>query len=148
MFSIGFTSLSVFFFLYQLPSSSFCTVFDSISSNIDEVLSLNRSSNVFVFGDFNFNIHLKDCFAYSGRSDRPDELCYSFSISNDFNQMVNSPTRIPDYDSHSPALLDLFLLTLRFVLQWLSIHWEILIMWLSRLPSTFHQIHNGMPCFI
>ena len=29
---------------------SLCTVFDSISSNIDEVLSINPSANVFVFG--------------------------------------------------------------------------------------------------
>ena len=29
--------------------------------------------------------------------------------SNDLTQMVNSPTRIPDCDSHSPALLDFFL---------------------------------------
>ena len=34
---------------------------------------------------------------------------YSFSISNDLTQMVNFPTRIPDCDSHSPALLDSFL---------------------------------------
>ena len=32
-----------------------------------------------------------------------------FSISNDFIQMVNYPTRIPDCDSHSPALLDSFI---------------------------------------
>ena len=44
-------SVSYFFFLYRLPSSSLCTVFDSISSNIDEVLSINPSANVFVFGD-------------------------------------------------------------------------------------------------
>ena len=30
-------------------------------------------------------------------------------ISNDLTQMVNFPTRIPDCDSHSPALLDLFI---------------------------------------
>ena len=30
-------------------------------------------------------------------------------FSNDVTQMVNFPTRIPDCDSHSPALLDLFL---------------------------------------
>ena len=30
-------------------------------------------------------------------------------ISNDLTRMVNFPTRIPDCDSHSPALLDLFL---------------------------------------
>ena len=34
-------SVSYFFFLYQSPSSSMCTVFNCISSNIDEVLSSN-----------------------------------------------------------------------------------------------------------
>ena len=42
---------SYFFFLYQSSSLSLCTVFDSISSNIDEVPSINPSANVFVFGD-------------------------------------------------------------------------------------------------
>ena len=37
------------------------------------------------------------------------ELCYNFSISNDLTQMVNFPSRIPNCDSHSPALLDLFI---------------------------------------
>ena len=32
-----------------------------------------------------------------------------FFISNDLTQMVNVPTWTPDYDSHSPALLDLLL---------------------------------------
>ena len=65
-------SVSYFFFLYQSPSSALCTVFDSISSNIDEVLSINSSANVFVFGDF--NVHHKDWFLYSGRTDQPGEL--------------------------------------------------------------------------
>ena len=99
-------SVSYFFFLYQSPSSALCTVFDSISSNIDEVLSTNPSV-VFVFGDF--NIHQKDWLTYSGKIDRPGELCYNFSISNDLTQMVNFLTWITDCDSHSPALLDLFL---------------------------------------
>ena len=43
--------VSYFFFLYRSPSSSLCMVFDSIASNIDEVLSINPSANVFVFGD-------------------------------------------------------------------------------------------------
>ena len=46
-------SVSYFFFLYQSPSSALCIVFYSISSNIDEVLSINPSANVFVFADFN-----------------------------------------------------------------------------------------------
>ena len=61
-------SVSYFFFLYRSPSSALCTVFDSISSNIDEVLSINPSANVFVFGDF--NVHLKDWLTYSGGTDR------------------------------------------------------------------------------
>ena len=100
-------SVSYFFFLYRSPSSSLCTVFDSISSNIDEVLSINQSANLFVFG--NFNVHHKDWLTYSGRTDRPSELCYNFSLSNDLTQIVNFPTRIPDCDSHSPAFLDLFI---------------------------------------
>ena len=100
-------SVSYFFFLYPSPSSALCTIFYSNSSNIDEVLSINRSANVFVFGDF--NIHHKDWLTYSSGTDRSGELCYNFSISNDLNQMDNFPTRIPDCDSHSPALLDLFL---------------------------------------
>ena len=39
--------------------------------------------------------------------DLVDQL--QFSLSNDLTQMVNFPTQIPDCDSHSPALLDLFL---------------------------------------
>ena len=35
---------------------------------------------------------------------------------------------------------------LKFVLQWLSLLWEIQIMLLSQFPSTFQQIHNGMHC--
>ena len=74
-------SVSYFFFLYRSPSSALCTVFDSISSNIDEVLSINPSANIFVFGDF--NVHQKDWLTYSGGTDRPGELCYNFPISND-----------------------------------------------------------------
>ena len=114
-------SISYFFFLYQSPSLPLCTVFYSISCNIDEVLSVNSSANVFVFGDF--NVYHKDRITYSGGTDRPGELCYNFFISKDLAQMVNFPTRIPDCGSHSPAIwIYFFLLTLVFVLQWLSLH--------------------------
>ena len=61
---------------------------------------------MFVFGDF--NVHHKDWLTYSGGTDGPGELCYNFSFSKDLIQTVNFPTWIPDGDSHSPALLDLF----------------------------------------
>ena len=41
--------MSYFFFPYQSPSWPLCSVFDAISSNIHEVLSMNPSANVFVF---------------------------------------------------------------------------------------------------
>ena len=62
---------------------------------------------MFIFGDF--NVHHKDWLTYSGGTDRLGELCRNFSISNDLTQIVNFPTWITDYDSHSPALLDLFI---------------------------------------
>ena len=62
---------------------------------------------MFVFGDF--NIHYKNWLTYSGGNDRSGELSYNFSVSNNLTQMVNFPTQIPDCDSHSPSLLDLFL---------------------------------------
>ena len=66
---------SYFFFLYRSPSSALCTLFDSISSNIDEGLLINPSA-VFVFGDF--NVHHKDWLTYSGGTARSGELCYNF----------------------------------------------------------------------
>ena len=72
---------------------------------------------MFVFGTF--NVHHKDWLTYSGGTHRPGELCYNFSISgelcynfsisNNLTQMINFPTQIPDCDSHSPAVLDLFI---------------------------------------
>ena len=62
---------------------------------------------MFVFGDFNG--HHKDWLTYSGGTDRPGKLCYNFSILNNLTQMLSFSTWIPERDSHSPALLDLFI---------------------------------------
>ena len=53
--------------------SSLCTVFDVVSSNINEVLSINSCANAFVFGDF--NARGKSWLIYSGGTDRGDKLC-------------------------------------------------------------------------
>ena len=125
MFLTGFTSLSVLFlFPLSLTFLSLCTVFDAISSDMGEVLLINPSANVFVFG--NFNLYRRDWLTYSGSTDRAGELYHNFSNSNNPTRMVNFLTWIPDCDCHSPALLDLFLLTLVFVLKWVSLQWEIL----------------------
>ena len=50
-------SVSYFFFFHQSPPLLLCTVFDSISSNIDEILLIKLSA-AFVFGYF--DVHHKD----------------------------------------------------------------------------------------
>ena len=82
-------------------------VFDSILSNIDEVLSINPFVNVFLFGDF--NAHHMDWLTYFGGTNQTGEVHHNFYISNDLTEMVNFPTRIPDCDSPIPPILDLFL---------------------------------------
>ena len=85
--------MSYFFFLSV-------TVFDSISSKIDEVpsinpppvLSLESSASIIRIG-------------LPILVERTDLVI----ISDDLTQMVNFPTQIPDCDSHSPAILDLIL---------------------------------------
>ena len=81
-------------------------IYDSASSNIGEVLSINSSANMFIFGDL--NVHYKDWLTYSGETDRPVELCFNFSANN-LTHMFNFPTQIPQNDSCCSALLYFFL---------------------------------------
>ena len=117
-------------------------VFSSISSNIDEVLLIDPCA-VFVFGDF--KVYHKNWLTCSGGVDRSSELCYNFSFSNNFTQMNNFSTQIPNCDFHSPTLLDLFISFDASICSTDSLHWEILIMLLPQFPLLFHQFHNGMP---
>ena len=135
-----------FFFLNRSSSLSLCMVFDSISSNINEFsqsthllmcLSLETLTSIIRTG-LPILVELIDLV------NSVITLVNSVIISNDLTQMVNFPTCIPDCDSHSPALFNLFF-ALLFVLQWFSLHWEILIMLLSQFPLTFHHIYNGCP---
>ena len=82
-------------------------VLDSISSNIDEVLSINPSGNVFVFQDLMSIIR-------TGLAILVEliDLVNSVIISNKLSQMTNFPTWIPDCDFHRPAPLNSFLLML------------------------------------
>ena len=132
------------------------SVFDFISSNVDELIAiLMLIGRVFVIIDEVLSINTSVMFLSFKtitpiiRTDLPILVeLIDLVNSNNLTQMVNFLTRIPDYDSHSPALLDFFLLALVFVLQWLSLHREILTMLLSQFLLTFYQIHNMMPCFI
>ena len=72
-------------------------------------MRFSRSTHLLMFVFTDFNVPYKNWLTYSGEIDRPGEFCYNFSISNDLTQLVNFPIRIPGCDSHSPAVLDLFI---------------------------------------
>ena len=65
-------------------------------------MRFSRSTHQLMF--LSLTLTSKDWF-----SSQPGELCYNFSILNDLTQILNCPTWIPDSDSHSRALLDLFI---------------------------------------
>ena len=114
-------SVSYFFFLYRSPSSALCTVFDSISSNIDEVLSIKPSANVFVFGNFNSIIRtgLLILVELSDLVNFVITFLSQMTLLRWLTFLLGSQTVI------LIVLLfwiSFFLLTLVFVLQWLSLH--------------------------
>ena len=93
---------------------------------------------MFVFREF--NVHNNNWLTYSGGTSRPGELFYNFSISNDLTQMANFLTWIPDCDSHSPTLLELFLSSDRSISSTMVFpHWEILILFWFQFLLTFRQ---------
>ena len=98
MFTTGFTSLIV---LLLFPVSITFFVF---VHRFDEVLSINPYADI-----FDFNVNYKGWLTYLDATDWPGKLYYNFSFSNDLTQMATFPTWIPDCDSHSPGLLDLFI---------------------------------------
>ena len=71
LFLIGSTALSVVLLFPLLIT--FFTCFYSISSNIDEVLLVNPTVNMFALRDF--YVYHTDLLTYSGGSDRSGELC-------------------------------------------------------------------------
>ena len=148
MFSTGFTSLmSYFFFLYWSLSLSLCMVFGSISSNTDEVLSINPSGNILSFKTLTSIIR-------TGLPILAELIDLVNCVIIFLSQMTLLRWLTFLLGSQTVILIVLlywisfFLLMLLFVPQWLSLHWEILIMLLSQFPLTFQLIQNGMPHFI
>ena len=126
-------SLAYLFFLYRSPSLSLCMVFDSISSNIDQVLLINPSAIVSVFGDF--NVHHKEWL-----------------------ELIDLVTSVIIFLSQMTLHISLtFLLrsqTVILIVQlfWISFFFLTLVFSAMAFPPlgnlTFHQIHNRMPRFI
>ena len=137
-------SVSHFFFLYQSPSSSLCTVFDSIyliqmtfspSACLLRCLSLEALTSVMRTGS-SILVELIELANSIIKSQMTLLRWLTFLLG---SLTVTVPVLL--------IWIYLFLLVLVF-LQWLSIHGEILIMWLSQFPLTFCQTQIGMLCFI
>ena len=101
---------------------------------------------MFLFGYF--NVHHKDWLTYSGETDRPGELCYNLSQMTLLRWLTFLLKSVTVTSAVLLFWIYLFLMMLVFVLQWPSLHWEILIMLLSQFPLIFHQTQNEMSCFI
>ncbi|XP_050682320.1 uncharacterized protein LOC126977512 [Leptidea sinapis] len=79
-----------------------------VQAAIDVVLAQIPSAEIVVLGDFNG--HNAEWLGsrttdYAGRS------VHNFALAYGLSQLVESPTRLPDVDSHMPSLLDLLLTT-------------------------------------
>ena len=99
------------YFTWCLNSSSlivimiffiFMQFFFSISSNINEVLSINPSPKC-------LSLDILTSIIWTGWPVLVELIDLVNSVTNYLTQMVNFPIWIPGCDSHSPALLDLFL---------------------------------------
>ena len=114
-------SMSYFFFLYRSPSSALCMVFDSISSNIDEVLSINPSANV-------LSLETLMSIIRTGLLILVELIDLVNSVITFLSQMTLLRWLTFRIGSQTVILIVLlfwiyfFLLMLVFVLQWLSLH--------------------------
>ena len=122
------------------------TGIDSILSNIDEVLLVNPTANVIVFGDF--NVRHKELIDLV---ELVDLMNYVVIIFNSQMTLLRWLTFLLGSMTVTLTVMHfwiyLFLLMLVFVLPWLSLHWEILIMLSSQFPLTFQQTQNEIPHF-
>ena len=131
MFSTGFTSLmSYFFFLYWSLSLSLCMVFGSVSSNTDEVLSINPSGNILSFKTLTSIIR-------TGLPILAELIDLVNSVIIFLSQMILLRWLTFILGSQTVILTVLlfwisFFQMLVFVQQLLPLLWEILIMFLSR----------------
>ena len=106
MFSFGSSTFYYIFFLYRLPSSLFCSVVETVASNIDKALILQLSANIMVCSDF--NAHNTEWLCHSHTTDITCLFCQEFAMAQDLTQIVDF-IRIHNHDDHQPYLLDLFL---------------------------------------
>ena len=130
MFLTGFTSLSVLV-LFPLLITFFVAVQFLILFHLT-LMRFSRSNHLLFLSLGDFNVHHKDWVTYSGGPDRPGERCYKTTL---LRQLTFLLWFLTVTLTVMLFWIYLFLLMLVSVLQWLSLHWEILML-LSQFPLT------------
>ena len=91
-----------------------------------------------------FNVHHKDWLTYSGGPDRPGEHCYKTTLLRQLTFLLRFLTVTLTV---MLFWIYFFLLMLVFVLQWLSLHWEILMLLSQFLLTLLFFLKLGFtPC--
>ena len=100
-------STKFFCAVYRSPNSTnYVNFFDYLTSKVEHITSNFPSAEISILGDFNVHHQL---WLSSNRTDSPGEHAFNFYLSNDLEQLVQHPTRIPDRLGDTPNILDLFL---------------------------------------
>lgn len=95
--------------LYRSPKSPLDSdnhLFDHLNNCVEDIMLNSPDSEIIILGDF--NVHNKDWLHFSSHTDSAGLSAESFAISNNFDQIISSPTRSI---SSLCNMLDLFLTT-------------------------------------
>ena len=93
-------------FCYCSPNSTnFTLFFEYLTSCRESLLSSHPHAEVLFIGDF--NVHNTEWLG-SATTDVGGTEAHSFSVTNEMEQLIKHPTRIPDRHDHTGNILDLF----------------------------------------
>ena len=100
------TTTIFLFFCYCSPNATnFPSFFEYLTSYHESLLSSHPHAEVLYIGDF--NVHHTD-WLKSTHTDVGGIEAFHFSISNELEQIIKHPTRVPDRHDHAANPLDLF----------------------------------------
>ena len=93
--------------VYLSPTTTdYPKFFQYLNSKLEHIISISPFSEVIILGDF--NVHHREWLS-SPVTDIPGILTREFAILNDLEQLVHTPTRVPDRCADVSNILDLFL---------------------------------------
>ena len=134
-------------FCYCSPNATnFPSFFEYLTSCHESLLSSHPHAEVLYIGDF--NVHHTD-WLKSTHTDVGGIEAFHFSISNELEQIIKHPTRVPDRHDHAANPLDLFLhLTLRTILTLFPLLWDPLTIVLFQLLQLLLHHHLSFPLIV